>query len=357
MIATQADHRLTHSRLQCAKTCLRKHYLMYELGLRPDKEAPPLRVGRAFHIGMELMGQMGVEEAIASMEAVYYTASLAQGADAESLAIERQMVFCLLRNHLWRWGPMDAEIQVIASEQVFGIPLQNPMTGKRSRTWTLAGRRDKLVKLPGDRLAILEYKTTSEDISPESDFWRGVLLDSQVSLYWLAALDAGLKVETVLYDVTRKPDLSPRQVALLDECGNKKVLDAQGQRVLKKDGKPRQTSDSALGYVLQTRPETPEEFYHRLLTDIEARPDYYFARREIPRLQADLEEARYELWQWGKILRDCRRHGRWPRNTGACRGFGRCSCWDLCTGGFEPESGIIPAGWKQVENIHQELEE
>ncbi len=231
----------------------------------------------------------------------------------------------------------------------------NPATGQPSRTWTLAGRRDKVVRLPDGRLAILEYKTAGEDLAPEADYWKRLLMDSQVSTYWLAALDAGLDVQTVLYDVTRKPSLRPSQIPVLDEGGLKVVVDAAGARVFNRDGKPRQSASSADGYVLLSRTETPEEYGARLTDGIASRPDWYFARREIPRLPSDLEEARYELWAWGRILRECEKSGRWPRSTHSCNGFGRCGCWELCTGGFDPAQGAVPEGWMQVDDVHQEL--
>jgi len=351
------DRRLTHSRLACARTCLRKHYLLYELGLRPDAEAPPLRIGRVFHRGLELMAARGHDEAILEAVAVYDAGPPPGATEEETHAwwVERETVACLLAAHAWRWAAMDAEMEIIACEQVFELPLVNPHTGRPSRTWRLAGKRDRIVRLPDGRLAILEYKTASEDLAPESDLWKRLLIDSQISLYWLAARDAGLAVETVLYDVTRKPTIAPCQIPVLDADGNKIVLDESGARVFNQNGTPRQSSDAKRGWRMLTDIESPRQFGERLTADIAERPDYYFARREIPRLQGDLDEARYELWAWGKILRDCERYGRWPRNTGACNGFGRCVCWDLCTGGFDPADGIVPEGWMQVEDVHQEL--
>lgn len=350
------DTRLTHSRLQCAKTCLRKHYLLYVLGLRPDHEAQPLRMGRVFHRGLELAETMERDDAILAALAGY-DAGPPDGLDGQAWWVERETVARLLAAHIWRWSDMDAEIAVLATEEVFGIPLRNPRTGRTSRTWTLAGKRDKLVRLADGRVAILEYKTTAGDIAPDSDYWKRLLMDAQVSIYWLAAEDAGIHVDTVLYDVTRKPSIRPRQIPLLDADGLKVVLDAQSMRVLKKDGKPRQSASTADGYRLQTRPETPEEFGERLTEDIAEQPDKYFSRREIPRLQSDLDEARYELWQYGRILAECQRNNRWPRNTGACNGFGRCTCWGLCTGGFDLAEGVVPEGWSQTDDVHQELVE
>lgn len=407
MTTATRDGRLTHSRIRCAQQCLRKHYLQYEHGIRPEVTDENLRIGSAFHRGLELMGEMPEDEAILEALSDYDEGPPAGFTDEEAHDwwVERETVARLLTAHAWRWREMNAEMEVLATERTFEIPVVNPRTGYPSRTWTLAGKRDKIVRLPDGRTAILEYKTTSSEIDPDSDYWQRLRMDSQISLYWLAAEDEGYEIDTVLYDVTHKPGIRPRQIPLrdeegrkivlngdgerayktktepvLDEDGNKIVLDKDGERVFNQDGSPRQTGSSKHSYEvkkretqgepyqgasaredfeLQTRPETPEEYAERLTDRITEDPDRYFARREIPRLEADLEEARYELWQWGKILRECQRNGRWPRNTDACNGFGRCVCWDLCTTDFDPETDPAPApeGWVRVDDIHQELTE
>jgi hypothetical protein len=358
-LAELKERRLTHSRLACAKTCLRKHHWLYVLGLRQVREAEPLRIGRFFHKGIALFDKLPRDEAILAAVAAYDMGPGPEFSEDQCAAwwTERETIATLLAGWFWRWEAMNAEMKVMATEQVFEIPLRNPASGQSSRTWTLAGRRDKVVTLPDGRLAILECKTTSEDLSPDGEFWKRLLMDSQVSIYWLAALDAGLDVQTVLYDVTRKPSIRPAQIAVLDQDGLKIVFDGAGNRVLNKDGKPRQSASFPDGYRLQTRTESAAEFGARLGTDLAQQPERYFARREIPRLPRDLEEARYELWAWGRILRECERSGHWPRNTAACNGFGRCACWDLCTGGFDPADGAVPEGWTQLDDVHQELVE
>src|SRR5690606_36744924 len=135
------------------------------------------------------------------------------------------------------------------------------------------------------RLAIVETKTTADSIAPDSDYWLRLRFNGQLMQYVLAARTFGWDISTVIYDVVRKPAIEPRQIPLLDAEGRKVVLDANGERVLKKDGSPRESGDKEKGYTLQTRIETPEEFSDRLYQDTLARPDFYFARREVPILE------------------------------------------------------------------------
>ena len=362
------DPRLTHSRLRCARKCMRLHYWLYECGLRPVREASPLRIGSAYHRGLELMATMERDEAIAAACAPYDEGPPA-GSDEEFAAswwVERATVACLLAGHHWRWDEADETEPTISTETVFDIPLVNPVTGRPSRTWRLCGRRDAIIGTDNDRLLIREYKTTSNEIdisTPAGEvFWTRLRMDSQVSTYWIAALAEGMDVQGVIYDVTRKPAISPRQIPLLDADGLKIVLDeVTGERATNKNGTPRQSAGP--GLKMQTRVETPEEFGERLWADIVERPDHYFARREIPRLDADLQEAGVDMWRMASILRQAQLEARtmgktaWPRNTDSCMTFGRCPCWNLCTGGYTHGIDPLPEGWRVVEDVHPELEE
>lgn len=312
------DHRLTNSQLSTAKTCLRKHQLAYVLGIRPDRDAMPLRMGKAFHLGLDEKSKgKSADESILSAIATYDKAA-PHFADAEhetDWLVEREIVSCLLSAYFWRWAEMDAALTVVASEMAFEMPLLNPETNRASRKYVYAGRIDKIVRLSDGRLAVMEHKTSGSDLTPESDYWKRLRIDSQISNYCLGARHLGHHVETVLYDVTRKPSIR-----------------------LKKT-------------------ETVAQYSERLIADIGARPEWYFARREIPRLEADLTEAAFDLWQTAQIVGDCDRLNRWPRNTSSCVGFGKCAYFDLCTNAFNPETSEIPPGFLRVVDPHQELAE
>jgi hypothetical protein len=84
------------------------------------------------------------------------------------------------------------------------------------------------------------------------------------------------------------------------------------------------------------------------------RPEFYFGRREVPRLEADIAEAQAEWWQQGKLLRDCQRSGRWFRNTNACLQPFRCPYSEVCFTGADPARSL-PNGFYIAEDIHPEL--
>ena len=358
---------LTHSRMQANKTCPRKHWFRYELGVRPDTSGKPLRMGRAYQLGLEARDNgepvdKAVEIATRDYEALPSWASTEEAIHA--WLIERETVARLLESYYWRWAvvddaknssdPLGVE-KVIAAEVPFEIAIRNPETGKPTTNFKLAGKIDAIVRLMDGRMAVKENKTTSDDLSPESDYWKRLRIDQQISTYYIAARELGHDITTVIYDATRKPAISPCQIPLVDADGVKIVLDSKGERVRTKDGKKwRETGDAGQGYTLQSRIETPHEFGERLTLDITEEPDRYFARMEIPRLDADLDDFRWELWQQQQQLRESQKAGRWFRNTSACVGFGKCEYFDVCTNAIDVMN-TTPTGMVRVDDIHPEL--
>jgi len=343
---------LTHSAMACARRCLRQYYFRYELRLHSRREAAALRLGAAVHVGLERWsGGASPEEAILDATADYATCP--HWAEPYDWEIEREIVGNLLAGYFWRYG--EDALEYVEIEKPWDTPLVNPVSGRESRTWRLSGRRDGIVRTPDGRLFVLERKTAGEDIGPDSDYWLRLRCDQQISLYVISAFHQGHDVAGVLYDVIRKPTIRPRQVPLFDDDGLKVVTnDETGERVLNKDGKPRQSAGA--GMTLSTRPETPEEYGTRLLADIEERPDYYYQRREVPRLEDDLEEFRHECWQQAKLLSDCRRWGRWFRNVGR-NTCSFCEYANLCLQSITVDPEAPPDGFEIVDDANPELSE
>lgn len=337
---TIASQLLTHSRMACAKACLRKHHYMYELGIRPARESDALTIGRAVHAGLEAFAAGPKEDFDAAVLNAMKVATSGYDVvpeyvtDLYEWTIQRVTVERLVHAYLLRHR--DDQLEVVAAECEFNLPLVNPDTGAISRTFNLAGKIDRVVRTSDGRLAVLETKTTVSSLTDGADYWARLRLDSQISIYVHAARRLGFDVETVLYDVIRKPMIEPYRATPLDK------------RKFTKEGK--------LYGNQRECDETPDEFAERLSADIASRPDFYFARREIPRLESDLAEAQAEWWQQAQLLRDCQRTGRWFRNTASCLQPYRCPFTELCFTGTHPEQSL-PAGFVRVENVHPELTE
>ena len=308
---------LTHSRLSTFRACPRRHYLAYELALRPRETSFPLRVGAAFHAAHETIDAGQDVEAVIEREV--------------DDPYDRALVAAMLDGHLRRWAGQDNE--VVATETVFQLPLVNPATGSPTPVWQLAGKIDRIERLPDGRLALRERKTTSRDFGPGSDYWVQLQMDQQISLYVIAARALGYDVQTILYDVMRRPAMRP--------------LKATPEEARK------YTKAGVLYAAQRDHDEPPEGFATRVAEDIASRPEHYFARLEIPRLEQDLEECAAEIWMQQLALRAMQRGSGWYRNPQACFEPYTCSYATICQN--RDLEHVIPDGFTRIEDMNPEL--
>lgn len=337
---------LTHSSEAAYKTCPRKFALQYRLGIRPAFDSDALRLGSAFHIGLEqLKAGKHEDEAATAVVMAYAEHDCPPWLTPEDFDTERETAVALVRGYARRWAS-DMIVDYVAVELPFNLPIVNPDTGHETPTFRTAGKIDGIARLPDGRLALVEHKTTGESIEPGSDYWSKLLIDGQISRYVLAARQLGHDVQTTVYDVTRKPQIRPKAIAKADRA--------------------QATSQGYYHGVKLTgmcpERETPQLYGARLLTDLAERPDFYFARMEIARLESDLEEYRWEQWTMQKSIREAELNTRvrglaaWPRNSGACTSPYRCTYLDVCRGTKGDPAELIPDGFKRVERLHGELE-
>lgn len=382
------DNRITNSQIGCLKTCPRMHYLRYILGIRPEDQGKALRIGSAFHVGLDYKAQgYDAGQALSAAMQAYE-----EGVD--TIPDERLPDFFadgeILRQLLWayfmRWEQMDSEMEVVATELQFELPILNPDASRKSasKTYVIAGKIDKIVRLPSGDLALMEHKTTSSDLEAGSDYFLRLRIDNQISIYLIAAQMLGHNVNRILYDVIKKPRIRPKQLTqkettlLVSEGkyeariaeGEDPVIVGEGYEIstdgIGSNGFPstvvvnqvyQPVTPGAKGYSIQ---ETLEMFGDRLRTALDRDPDKWFARREISRLESDLIETKRDLWEQTQILQARSKTNRWSRNDRACIGFGRCTYFSLCTQGFNPnqdEDFTVPEGFYRTDNMHEELEE
>jgi hypothetical protein len=336
---------LTVSRMGSLLACPRKHYWRYECGMQQERTGDALRFGSAWHRAMEARWQKkDIEDA--------FNAAIADKTDLDELQLAT--LSGMLAGYYTRYA--DEPIKSVHPE----IEFRTALAG--SKTFDVAGKIDGLAVLQDSRTGLVEHKTAGCDIAPDSDYWLRLRGNGQVMQYILAARQLGWDVATVIYDVARKPMISRKEfIPAVDSAGLKIVKDATGARVLKKDGSPKQTPDKEKGETLEGAPETCEQFGDRLAADTKERPDFYFARREVPILEDDLAEFEIQRLVMARQILSCRSESRrakkpehgWPRNVGEmtckyCEYSGFClqnTCIDLA----HP-----PAGFR-VGDAHPEL--
>ena len=251
----------------------------------------------------------------------------------------------LMHGYDARWG--GAPYRIDGVEAVLTSDLINPETQRKSRTFMVAGKIDvRATELATDTKVIFDHKTTSSDISdPNAAYWQQLRIEGQVNHYMLLEWLNGNRVDGAVWDVMRKPGIAPSKLTIKDA----KDIVASGEyygavvspediRAVMNDEKPR---------------ESIHMYASRLIHDCTVeRPQWYFQRRQIVRLDSEIHEYATELWDHGQDILQVRQTGRNPRNSGACMLYGSpCRYLGLCSGHDTLESGK----WTKREYVHNEL--
>lgn len=335
----------THSAAQCFKTCQRKYFLQYVAGLRPAHKSDALRIGSAFHLGLEHAKAGADESAVETViNAEYDAAPCPPWFTPEQYEVERETAIGMAQGWMRRWAEQNL-IETVAVEVAFDLPLRTP-SGRAWNSIRNRGKIDWIGRLPDNRLAIIEHKTAGEDIEDlAGDYFKRLLMDSQISRYYMAARELGYDVQTVVYDVARKPLIRPKAVSKADRAYST-------------------STGNYLGMPLTgecPERETPTMYRARLLSDMQERPNWYFQRAEIPRLDGDLEEFALETWVLARRIREAANDqeqfglASWPRNDRACLMGYRCEFLDCCRGLTGDPTEQVPDGFVRVDELHPEL--
>ena len=292
---------LTATRMATLLGCPRRHFWRYEVGLKAVTEAQALRFGTAWHAAME-----------ARWQGLAFEAALAAAVkDVKFEEVQLATLSGLLAGYYRRHG------QDIVKELHAEVEFRHPIEG--SRTFDSAGKIDGLGVLHDGRLVLMEHKTTSESVDFGSDYWLRLRLNLQVMQYVVAARALGWDVQVILYDVTKKPAIRQKQG------------------------------------------ESAAQFGDRLAQDTQDRPDFYYARREVPVLDQDLEEFKIQRFELSKLILALRQAERrtglreqaWPRNVNAmsCQG---CEFSGFCLQGVHADAQSVPSGFR-IGAVHGEL--
>lgn len=311
---------ISNTEIATFRRCVREWFYTYVLLRRPRKTDDALRFGTLWHVGQEAWwGTTGLPHAteapgLSDVAAARFEAgviAMREHATEDTDPFELVKAEELLLGYTARWG--EESYETIGVEVPFTMPLVNPETNAASRTFQIGGKIDVVARHDG-RMRGVEHKTTSSDIMPGSDYWRLVsATDPQVSTYMAGARSLGYDVDDFLYDVVRKVALRP-----------------------KKATPPEARKYTAKGFLHATQretDETPEEFRERVRADIAEKPEKYFARGPIVRLENDEAEHAGDVWMTAAMMREAKNAKRFPRSPNACSRFNRmCPFFDVCSG-------------------------
>lgn len=371
MIQQRTNH-LSASSIAAFKACPRRWQLGYVEGLRKVEDSDTQRRGTNWHSLHEAFAKAfaeawGHDEAQLDgpeCEDIAFNAVIAllndrycnvpNGKSEEDWMLEREILHQSFLAYLWYW--QNDPYEVIASEVPFELPLKNPLgTYLPAEEVVRVGKIDQIVKWRGSVCA-LERKSTSRAIDATSDYWQRLQKDTQVSMYALAMQDMGYECGNTLYDCWHVPTIAPKMLTQVDTamfldsheyCGVQFDVNnfddgwyVNNSRLVLEQGKR--------GFAIR---ETVAMFGARLQQDMQSRPEFYFARREIARTDTELEafeKSLYAIYQTQKMMV---RYNTFFENESACRATFACQYIPICfgCGADAVADGVtIPAGFKRI---------
>lgn len=249
----------------------------------------------------------------------------------------------LIWGYAARW--QDAPYRIEYVERVVSSELYNPETGRTSRTFSVSGKLDVgCTEIGTGRNVIFDHKTTSDDISDvNGPYWRQLVVEGQPTHYMLLEWLNSRKADYAVWDVIRKPGIAPKK---LEKKERERVF--YGRTYL-----DQALTDSDIDEFAETERETPAMYAMRLADDCSReRPQWYFQRRQIPRLDSEVLDYAKELWEHSRDIILARRNNRHPRNSGACMLYrSPCKFLGICSGHDSADSD----NWTQAPWVHPEL--
>ena len=394
---------LSASSISAFKNCPVRFRNAYVFGIRPIEDKESQRIGSNWHTALEVASLkpgdecpeapchedpgecpicentnvvpgdiMGVVSRV--LNSVYANI---QTNDVDALEIERVTLLHALAGYRWHYG--EQQESVIATEQYFSLPLLNPQTGYPVPDVFIEGRIDKLIEL-AKGIAVKEHKSTSKSIDPDSTYWGHLNLDVQTTMYIYAArrmqldelehlrqyeltsLDSPL-INTVKYDVYRKPTIRPKKLTQGDSkkfvkdgmyCGQEFEIDECYR--IEDDGleitvnnHPAEVEPGAKEDTFTIR-ETPDMFGARLLKDITERPEFYFRCIELTRTDAELKTFEQELYDIAQNMQFMIRSGRFYTNEHQCEATFRCDYISQCYNREIVDQDHVPDGFESIFN-------
>ncbi len=303
---------LTNSSATTFLRCGREYEFRYVRGYRARRTDMALDVGKVTHLGLEAW-----ERAVKENHPAPLDAALAPVMAAEIDPFERARIEAMIAGYHVRW--LDAPYDVLEVELEFAIQAPNPDQNDPPGDWTDAGKIDAIVRdRRTGRIYVQEHKTSSEDISPGSEYRDRLVLDSQISTYVRAAAVLGYAADGCIYDVIQKPLLKPLQIT-----------------------------------TKRTVAETPEEFRARCGEWISGNIDTAYQRFHVTRSDEELRESALDRWAVGGAIQDAHTLGRWPRSVSQCIRFKkRCPFFDVCTRAASLED---PTRFEKLDDPYEEL--
>lgn len=324
----------TNSSTSCARSCPRKYQLSYIERLKsdgPDSEA--LSVGSCWHGMLDAHNLAGLPIARDSADVL----TPYEYADKHALSpLWAEKLKRLFSGYLWYWG--GDQLETIQSERAFEVTIDGIV---------MRGQIDREVKTADGRVGIIESKTSSEDLAPDSPFWDRIRMGTQPGIYRSVS-----KAAFLIYDVVKKPGIKPKAITKKDLTRMENELGDLGECTYQREQFSRDEFEEARA----AGQESLRMYGARLAALIYENPAKVYARQEVP-LADDSEKHLWRDIQATVVtLESYEQEGYYPRNPDACFTYNTpCQFSSLCRDNYVPIEGNVPNGFKVRNQLHPEL--
>lgn len=319
---------VTYSRLNGFRNCRKLDWWKYEQCVHPIQKAWNLVFGKAVHKALEtLYTTNNPEEVMNLLDSMYPQRGFDPAERTDYL-----LLVGMMNGYIERY--LVEEFTPVCLETRFRIPIINPATGAKSRTFDLAGRADGVVQMIDTReFYLLENKSASEI---GGNYIERLWTDFQIRLYRPAIeKQLGLKIAGVIYNILGKTRIRP----------------AQGETDFEYQAR---VDASKTGKIKRKVAESDEEFLARL-KEYYSRPEA-FHREKIYFTEEDERLIQAEVWELTQNILEARRSGMWYQNSTYCFHWNRaCPYYPLCRANGKHQ--ILLENEYEIRPPHEELED
>jgi hypothetical protein len=318
----------TYSMWNLFRNCRKAAHWRYVLELVPLEKDRHLSFGSLIHECLELWHR--TRDLAAALDVI--DRAFPNRAQEEDQRRVWHLATAMMRGYAARYAQEDFE--VVALEKSFEGEILNPDTGAASRSFTLAGKVDGIVRI-GDEHFLIEHKTAA---GIDAGYLERLWTDFQITVYaYYVEKTLGIHIAGVLYNVLVKARLQQSAGETEDE------FEARRAELIAKSKTGKSSAKRRL-------PETDDEFQARLAAKY-AEPEMF--HRETLYISRDqFDTLRAELWELTQAFLDARRRDVWYQNTSFCFQYGKpCPYFALCRSG----SPNVLANFYERRPPHEEL--
>ena len=323
---------MTFSAFNTYRGCPRKYKHRFLDFLQPRERAEALGFGTVTHGGLErwYLSSDDPNRLWTVLDYIDRQFPLRTGDPVQKA--QWQLARAMLTGYAARYPSEDFEI--VAVEMPFTGEIRNPDTGHLSKTFSMAGKVDGIVKR-SDGLYLLEHKTAS---TIDSAYLDRLWTDTQIALYAHQLRELGYPIIGVIYNVLLKSRLQQKTGETEAE------FELRRMELAAKNKSGRSTAQRQL-------PESDEEFQARLAAWYSR--DEAFHREHIYLSEERLAMLQEEVWEVTQQFLAARRRNKWLMNTANCFSYQRpCEYLPYCQSGFNPN---VRDNLYDIVPPHQEL--